>query len=221
MGRAGWCAPKLISWLLTAPAESGSAVHRCGGGQVADGEGQHDERLDQDHLELAVLCDVRAGDAAAADVPRPKLRASRTGRGDGRCANPHLLLLLPPLSSANRSVPAARTLSREAAFAIRSWARRVDLRIGYGLNAGMMPAQPSSRREVQRVSAGCCDAVRNKMHAMYLRYSCTSAPRLRVRRAPSSAPMVLCQRPSRWASRAGISLGVAGAGSAPDHALSA
>ena len=137
MGRAGWCAPKLISWLLTAPAESGSAVHRCGGGQVADGEGQHDERLDQDHLELAVLCDVRAGDAAAADVPRPKLRASRTGRGDGRCANPHLLLLLPPLSSANRSVPAARTLSREAAFAIRSWARRVDLRIGCGLNADL------------------------------------------------------------------------------------
>ena len=85
---------------------------------------------------------------------------------------PRLLLLLPPLSSVNRSVPAARTLSREAAFAIRSWARRVDLRIGYGLNAGMMPAQPSSRREVQRVSAGCCDAVRNKMHVVY---SCTSA----------------------------------------------
>ena len=167
MGRAGWCAPKLISWLLTAPAESGSAVHRCGGGQVADGEGQHDERLDQDHLELAVLCDVRAGDAAAADVPRPKLRASRKGRGDGRCANPRLLLLLPPLSSANRSVPAARTLSREAAFAIRSWARRVDLRIGCGLNADLRSHHLG--KKWQRVSAGCCDAVRNKMHAMYLR----------------------------------------------------
>ena len=35
----------------------------------------------------------------------------------------------------NRSVCAGRTLSREAAFAIRSWARRVDLRLGY-LKAG-------------------------------------------------------------------------------------
>ena len=125
-----------------------------------------------------------------------------------RCPQPTVLSLL-------------LALSREAAFAIRSWARRVDLRIGYGLNAGMMPAQPSSRREVQRVSAGCCDAVRNKMHAMYLRYSCTSAPRLRVRRAPSSAPMVLCQRPSRWASRAGRFPGVAAAASASGRALSA
>ena len=83
---------------------------------------------------------ARAEEMAGAQTPRP-------------------LLLLPPLSSANRSVPAARTLSREAAFAIRSWARRVDLRIGYGLNAGMMPAQPSSRQEVAARVGGllrCC-----------------------------------------------------------------
>ena len=125
-----------------------------------------------------------------------------------RCPQPTVLSLL-------------LALSREAAFAIRSWARRVDLRIGYGLNAGMMPAQPSSRREVQRVSAGCCDAVRNKMHAMYLRYSCTSAPRLHVRNAPSSAPTAQSQRPSRSASKADRSPGVVVALSAPGRALSA
>ena len=134
---------------------------------------------------------ARAEEMAGAQTPRP-------------------LLLLPPLSSANRSVPAARTLSREAAFAIRSWARRVDLRIGCGLNADLRSHHLG--KKWQRVSRAVAMLCETKCMSCTLAHKCTqavppdsaserrghSSPRPRVSGRPVRLPKLTDLRVSSW-----------------------